>query len=353
MICQAVYDNETDVPAAFKADFTRRADGKWVMKDDAIPGAAELLNPGLASNRDRALQQKTAAEEGRRAAEQRASEFEQQLNAAREQGGVILNATDAKVWQRLTALGDVKTVERIVKEDFPRLSAAAQLSERQKAWGAAAEALKPFGVNLNVEALSDLMTHPQRGQGLEIELRPVEVDNGQNGKVTVNFPFITKRVPVTGKENEFTVDATPLLDYAAREWPAWAVTAITSGAAETGGGSTGGGAPAGGQQPGLLPLSTGAGGGALPAGGVQPLTFGQQPGQFRLPSVAQPAGLKLPAMGAGTSTGGGASTASVLDGAKQAEHFNKERNQRPGPFSPRTQSQDAGGASTGGAQTQK
>lgn len=351
MICQAVYENETDVPATFKADFTRRADGKWVMKDDAIPGAAELLNPGLAANRDRALQQKTAAEEAKRAAETRAGEFEQQLNAAREQGGVILSKTDAAVWQRFQKLGDVKEVEKIVTVEFPKYRDAAQLSERQKAWTAAAEDLKQFGVNLNVEALSDLMTHPQRGAGLEIERRPVEVDNGQGGKVTVNFPFITKRVPVAGKENEFTVEATDLLGYAQKEWPAWAVQAITSGAAETGG--AGGGAPAGGaQQPGLLPLSTGAGG-ALPAGGVQPLTFGQQPGRFQLPTVAQPAGgLKLPAMGAGASTGGGASTANVLDGSKQAEHFNKERNARPGPFSPRTQSQDAGGA-TSGAQTQK
>jgi hypothetical protein len=337
VICKAIYDNETDVPATFKDDFMRRADSKWVMKDDAVPGAAELLNPGLAANRDRALQQKTTAEESKRTAEARVSELEGQLNAAREPGGVILTKADTAVWTRFQKLGDVKEVEKIVTVEFPRYRDAALLSERQKAWTAAAEDLKQFGVNLNVEALSDLMTHPQRGAGLEIERRPVEVDNGQGGKVTVNFPFITKRVPVAGKENEFTVEATPLLDYASREWPAWAVQAITSGV--EGGGANVGGNPSGGTTgAGLVPLQTGGGQpvGVLPPGGVQPTAFGfgqQSQGQFRLPAVTQPAtGVKLPAMGAGASTGG-AGGGSALDGKKAAEDFNNRRNTKPGPFS--------------------
>jgi hypothetical protein len=350
VICKAVYDNETEVPAAFKDDFTRRADGKWVMKDDAVPGAAELLNPGLAQNRDRALTQKTTAEEARRAAETRASELETQLNAAREPGGVILTKADAAVWARFLKLGDVKEVEKIVTVEFPRLDAAAKLSDRQKAWAGAVEALKPFGVTLNSEVLSDLMTHPQRGEGLEIELRPTEVDNGAGGRVTVNFPHVTKRVPVTGKENEFTVEAVPLLDYAQKEWPAWAFNALTTPPADPAGGGA-----AGGGQPGLIPLSTGGGG----FGGAQtgaPAFGGQQPGAFRLPVVGQTAaGLKLPPMGAGASTaGGGAAGGGLLDGSKQAEQFNTARNTKPGPFTrPQQQQQQTGGAQTGGAQSQK
>lgn len=348
MICNAVYDNETDVPAAFKADFHRRADGKWVMNDDAVPGAAEILNPGLAANRDRALQQKATADEQKRAADERARAAEAELANVRAPGAVVLSPEDAKAWKRFQELGDVKTVERIVKTDFPRLQQTESLRAQEVTFRQAAEDLKEFGVNLNVEVLTDLMTHPQRGEGLTIERRLTEVDDGKGGKTKVNFPFVVKRVPVQGKENEFTNEATPLLDFAKTSWPSWASTALTSGAAaggESGGDAGGSTGQAGG---GFLPLGTGTSGGGAQAGG------GGAAGGLRLPG-APDAGLKLPRMGGGSTGGGGGSTgASVLDGAKMAEEFNAQRDR--GRTSPllkgrqAPQQQQTGGGSDANAQ---
>lgn len=330
MICKAVYDNESDVPVQFKDDFHRRADGKWVLKDDAVPGAAELLNPGLAANRDRALTQKTAADEAKATAEARARELQQELDNVRAPGAVVLSPEDAKAWKAYQELGDVKTVKEIVKEKFPKLERESSLRAAETVYAQAAEDLKKFGVNLNVEVLADLMSHPQRGEGLTIERRLTEVDDGKGGKTQVNFPFVVRRVPVAGKTNEFTNEATSLLDFAASSWPSWAATALTQapaggGAAETG--QTGGGAQTGGA-PALLPLGTGTGGAA--AG-------------LRLPGATAP-GLKLPAMGAGGG-GGAAGGASVLDGAAGAAEFNAERDKgRVNPLTRgRGQQQQPGG----------
>jgi hypothetical protein len=334
VICRAVYDTEAEIPDAFKAEFRKGTDGKFYLKDDAVPGAAEVLNTGLAANRDRALQQKATAETKAADAEARAAEATRALEAVRAPGAVVLTPEQKKEWDKFAALGvPAKDVERIVKTDFPKLQQAETLRVRQTAWGKAAEQLAPFGVNLNLEALSDLMTHPQRGEGLEIESRPVEVDNGSGGKVTVDFPHIIERVP-GAKEGEFEKKATPILDYASAKWPAWAVQALTSGqAASTGGaGDTGaGGGQAGGGGTNLLPLTTGTGttGGGNQAGGGQ--TFGG----LKLPTGQAGGGVKLPAMGAGGSTGGGGGNAGGLpaNDALAAEYNTRRDGGRPSPLS--------------------
>lgn len=320
MICNAVYDNEADVPAAFKADFHRRADGKWVMNDDAVPGAAELLNPGLATNRDRALAQKTTAEEAKRTAETRARDLETELSNVRAPGAVVLNPEDAKAWKKFTELGDVKTVERIVKTDFPALQQKETLRGQEESFRQAVEDLKPFGVALDFEVLRTMMTHPQHGEGVTIERRMTEVVDEKGTKTNVNLPFVVKRVPVAGKENEFTNEATILLDYASTNWPAWATTALTAGGGAAAGGQTGGETGGGGTggQPGLLPLTTGNSGGATGA------TGGGQAGGLRLPG-AQPVGLKLPALGAGGGGGGAQAGGLSADPKAVAEEYNKAR----------------------------
>lgn len=367
MLCKSVYDSKAEIPEFAQNEFVQRPDGKWYLKEDAIPGAAEHLNPGLAANRDRALTQKAAADARADEAEKKARDAETQLSAVRAPGSVVLGPEDAKLWQRLTQLGDVKTTEKIVKEEYPKLKKESVERSRETAYHEAVEDLKHFGVNLNFEALRDLMTHPQRGEGLNVERRLVEVTNGQGQKVKMNFPHIVKREPVAGRENEFTNTATPLLDFAQQNWPAWAVSALTAGGGQTG--AAGGGEQAGGtggafggvqggvydagtgygQQQGgnLLQLSTGAagagapqagpfgmqGGGNAQGGGVLPLTFNPAGGP---PASGGP--LKLPNMSGGGAQGGGNAPATLLDGAAQAAAFNKDRDTRPSPL-PNAQNQ--------------
>jgi hypothetical protein len=353
VICQAVYNTEAEVPAQFKADFQQRADGKWVMKEDAVPGAAELLNPGLAANRDRALTQKATAETKAATAEARAAEAVRELEQVRAPGAKVLTPEQAKEWEKFAGLGiPAKDAEKIIKTDFPRLQEAETLRSRQQTWAKAVEQLQPFGVNLNLEALSDLLTHPQRGAGLELESRPVEIDNGQGGKVTVNLPHIIKRVPAaSGKADEFELKATFLLDYAAAEWPAWAVQAITSAPAAGDGRETGGGgfnvpATGGAGGSGLLPLTTGnggaGGGGSAGAGGSQ--FGGGQFGSLKLPGQTGGGGLKLPAMGAGGggSAGGGTGGGGATDNNALAKQYNERRD------AGRTSPLQRGGGSAGG-----
>jgi hypothetical protein len=214
MICQSVYATAAEIPDFAKADFEQRADGKFYLKPDAIPGAAELLNPGLEANRARWQQQKEAADGRATAAETRAANAEAELSRIR-----------TKV-----ARGEL---EKSLRE----------ISEKSH-------------VKINGDVLADWLSG-ERGKGLKAVLKPAEVDDGKGGKVTVQMPFIVKSEPVSGSPNTFKETETALIDFAKSNLPSYLVTALETPAASGGASGDAGGASGGGANSGA-PVITGS-----------------------------------------------------------------------------------------------
>lgn len=298
MLVNSVYDTPEQIPEFARNEFERRAsDGKMVLKQDAIPGAAELFNTGLAANRDRALQQKQAADTARDAAEARARTLDEELTRLRQPGAVILVGDDAKTWQTLSTLETpVKELPKIIREELPTLRQRVAKSELDTTLR---DINEKSHVKLNVDVLTDWLSG-ERGKGLKAVLKPVEILDDKQQKVTVQMPFIVKQEP-TGT-NTFKETETLLTDFATANLPAYLASALTQvgDAGATGGGnSNASGSTTGGNVPQII---TGA---------------------FRLPDLggASPAGTK-------GATKGATGAAAIV------ESFNAERDTRKNPLTP-------------------
>jgi hypothetical protein len=330
MLLKATYDSLDAVPEWARQLYKQNSSGKWEIQHAEIEGIAELSNPGLAANRDRFATEKAAAETRASEAERQRAEAERQLNTVRAPGTVILSADDAKAWQGFTALGDLKTVKKIV-EEFPGLKKQVELSSQESLWQSAANDL-----GLNFDALKDQLTHPQRGDGLSIIRKQVDVEDTSNPgtKVRATLPFVVKREKVEG--GGFKETETPLLEYAVNNWPAYAVQAMQAGAGTNGAGGSASGSvedDGSGAYPGLLQPS---GGGSSPAAGG----YQQSGGQIAT-------GVKLPVLGtAAQTTQGGGRQAGAIDANKLAQEFNAARNTRPNPLIPGGGSAAAGTGKT-------
>ncbi len=60
---KATFDSLEEIPDKYEGnprDEFETVNGKWQLKADAIPGAGDLFNSGIAANRDRALDQSKA-----------------------------------------------------------------------------------------------------------------------------------------------------------------------------------------------------------------------------------------------------------------------------------------------------
>lgn len=193
MICQSSYDSFEAIPEAMRGDFENK-NGKWVMKLDAIPGAAELLNPGLAANRDRALTQYTNEQTRAAGLETQLAQATAELNNIKSPGSRILGGDDAKAYDGYVALGSLKDVKKIV-DDHPKLVAqvegAAKETTIQKV---AAE------TGVNPEVLKD-WANMESAKNLEFYAKEVEIDDPAGGKdkVKVKQLYAKKSSVVDGK----------------------------------------------------------------------------------------------------------------------------------------------------------
>jgi hypothetical protein len=311
MLLKASYDNLEAVPEWARQLYKQNSSGKWEFQHAEVEGIAELSNPGLAANRDRFSREKEAAETRATEAERLRADAERQLNAVRAPGTVILSADDAKAWQGFTALGDLKTVKKIV-EDYPNLKRSAELASQETLWRDAANDL-----GLNFDILRDQLTHPQRGEGLKLVRKQVDVDDPSTGqKVKAMRPFIEKREKVEGS-NDFKVSETELTEYAANNWPAYVVQAMAAGGGE-GTGST-------------SSTLEDDGSGGFP-GLIQPTGAGL-PAVNSLGGGGQAAGVKMPVLGHAQQSQGNRQ-AGALDPVKLSEEYNAARNTRPNALNP-------------------
>lgn len=213
MIVQATYKSLDEIPEKFEGslrDEFHQVDGKWVLKDTAIPGVGVLFNKALYDNEQRAITQAKNHRDRAKALEAEVNELRSQLATVQTPGNVSLSSSDAKNWERYTKLGTPKDLEQAL-EELGSLRDKVQKFELEKAVSDVAKAS-----GLNAEVLSD-WAFSSEGKNLAFELKTV--DNKQVAFVKVEKSDSDGKVSVEEKE---------LLAFAKEALPEWKYTALTS-----------------------------------------------------------------------------------------------------------------------------
>lgn len=220
---KAVYDSFEAIPdleinGHKLRSFFESKGGKWVLKAEAIEGAAEALNPGLADNRDRALTQLKAAND--RVTELTGQLAEAQRSAANQNapGSVVLSPEDARTWNKYQELGTPTELKRI-KEEHPTLVAQVEGSKREAALQTLATE-----TGLNFEVLRDWAKNRT-----DVELYSKEVER-DGKKVKVLAGKVSRKV---GDKTEVTEQD---FDQLTGDMPSYMKAALTTAAAAGGAG---------------------------------------------------------------------------------------------------------------------
>ncbi len=270
--CDVTYPSFDKIPDFARADFEQAADGTWRMKQDAITGAAEHFNAGLAANRDRFKQQKEAAEAARDAANTRANTAESSLANITGNGGRIISKEDAEAFENYRKLGDWKTLETQLNQ------AKTDSLELQNLKGEKGNKELAEKAGLNYQPINDWLTRPtEAGVSYEpftkdVEREVEEIQNGQTVKVkkTVPVAFLRKTVDNNGTKTQSEVE---LLVEAKEKLPVYQYEAIIAKQADNQNGAVnqtgdnGGGQST--QSSVVLPMLGGGSGGNGGSGGIQ------------------------------------------------------------------------------------
>lgn len=183
MICESSYDSKDKIPTQFVDEF-ENVNGKWVLKSDAIPGAAELLNPGLASNRDSIRGELVTAKREKDEATRRADGLERELAASKQPGGRVLSEADAKSFDNFTKLGTYADVKKKIDE-HKVFAEKIQSYDLEKAVSEVATA-----AGLNPEVLRDWALHPTEGDGLQFFLKDETIKDAKGAETVVKKAYV-------------------------------------------------------------------------------------------------------------------------------------------------------------------
>lgn len=223
MICQAIYDNLESIPEALRDEF-EQVDGKWRLKETAVPGVGPLFNAALAANEKKAVGQVKTRNERIQALEAEKTVLETERDDARDElstykmpGGRVLSKEDAELFDSYTKLGTPKDLETKLGE-FETLQTTVTNLERSTT--VAAIAAK---ANVNAEVLTDWAGTPE-AQGVEFFLKTVTTKEA--GKdVTNEVPFARYEKDEAGKK--ITVEEN-LMEFAKTRMPEWKFNALTA-----------------------------------------------------------------------------------------------------------------------------
>ncbi len=296
-ILNATYPKFEDIPVEYQKLFEKKGD-QYVLMDDAIEGAAALLNPGLEANRTRILDEKTKLETRVADAETAKKDAENKLKQIAAAPDSVLTTEDLKTWNKIKGLGDVNEVVKRFNE-FPNLQKSVQTNALETTLSKVQKAL-----NLpesSIEALRDTLENPKYGEGIEIKFKKVEVQKQDGSKEVVESPFFSKKTK-TG-ENTFQESEHEIGKYVSENFPAYVASAIS-------------------QQ--------NNGGGENQNQNLQPLNNGIISNNPILGNQNQFSGVGLPILGSSGSQGNGGGGS--MDAMKIAEQMNQARDTRQNPF---------------------
>lgn len=210
MICEAVYNSFDEIPDTFKSEF-ESVNGKWQLKETAIPGVGPLFNAALDANAKKAVEQVKRRN-------QRIKDLEAELDSANTKlelvdipGATVLNPDDAKLFEEYTKLGSVKDLQE-------KLEKFADLENQSKEF-TLKESIKTISekTGLNYDVLIDWALLAK-----DVEFTSKEVQ--ENGKQIIK-PLV--KLSSKNDKGEISVTEIDLLEHAKKELPDWKFTALT------------------------------------------------------------------------------------------------------------------------------
>ena len=210
------YANLTDIPEWARQLYTQQG-SEWVLKTDAIEGAAEYLNPNLAANRDAFRTEKENVQARLTQTQNELAAVQAQLSRVTTPGAVVLSADQAKLWQRYEALGKPAELETMKAQHGEMSGQLAQF----KLMSDLEDVAKQTG--LNPEALKREL--PLNFPGVKLVVREVDVNqNGKTVKQKQAYAQISQNVNGVNQLSE-----QPFLQYAKdQRMPDYVLNALTA-----------------------------------------------------------------------------------------------------------------------------
>lgn len=221
---KAKYGAEADIPDDVKA-FYKLIKGEWVFDWEEFEGLDAVTNPSLAANRDTILEEKKNMATAKKAAEDRVSELEGEVNKLKKPGTVIMTADDQKVLDNYKELGTVDDIKAKL-ENEATLTTKLSVVETKDELRSLAKQLK-----LNEDALIDFKLNSERGKDVKLRVGKKKVKDKDNKEVEHDALMVVVTDSVNGKDKETEKDFN---DYAKeKNYPAYLVNAIFDSGEET------------------------------------------------------------------------------------------------------------------------
>lgn len=221
MICQATYESLEAIPEALRDEFEQK-NGKWQLKESAIPGVGPLFNAAVAANAQKAVDQVKVRNQRITDLETENLSLKEKLAVLDNPGHRALSKEDADAFDRYAKLGTPKEVESRISR-LSELEEKVRHVELKEKIQKVATALPE--VKLDPEVLSDWASGPE-GAGLEFFVKEASVTDDKGKKVTREVPFVKVEKKEGGKVE---VTEHELLTYAKANLPEWKYNALLSG----------------------------------------------------------------------------------------------------------------------------
>jgi hypothetical protein len=248
MICNASYDSFEAIPEAFRTEF-EQVNGKWQLKESAIPGVGPLFNAGLAANEARAVGQVKTRNEKIREHEETIHKLQDKLSVLDSPGNRVLSKADADTFDSYAALGTPTEIKTKL-EKLPELEGKVQKFETTESLLQVTKANGLGATKLNPEVLTDWLSSADN-KGLTAFVKTEERTDSKGAKVNVEVPYL--RIETAGTDGKTTVSEKELLTFAKEKMPEWKYNALIAGVADA--------APVKGNP---APVNNGGGGVSLP-----------------------------------------------------------------------------------------
>jgi hypothetical protein len=237
MICQATYESLESIPEALRDEF-QQVNGKWQLKDSAIPGVGPLFNSALAANEQKAVGQVKTRNEKIKALEEELNLANDKLAVLDTPGNKVLSKADAETFEAYTKLGTPTEITSKLQNQT-ELEKKVTTFETGQALSKVTTANGLGDVKLNPEVLTDWLAS-DASKGIKAFVKTVESTDSKGAKVSVEVPYVRIEKTVDGK---IEVTEKELLPFAKETLADWKYAALTSGASATADTANGKGKP--------------------------------------------------------------------------------------------------------------
>lgn len=148
----AFYASEADLDkdASDLKKYYQQKNGRWEFNDKDWPDLGDFLNPGLAANKARILQEKKDVEEALKDSQKEAKEARAEVDKLKRPGTVIISADDNQLFEKYKTIGPPADIDKKIEENEQRGKILQEKEQEEKLTNVATAA------KVNIQALKDL-----------------------------------------------------------------------------------------------------------------------------------------------------------------------------------------------------